>query len=166
MNKKNLLIGFGLIMFLCVSGYLFFVRNITVDQEYEQYFVKEAVPFGEVQYPENRKNFEFEVYTVKEGDTLESIANAYGLDSDSIHQVNGMVYTSVTVGQNLRIPPEDGSLVVVHEGDTLSSIAELYQVKAQKIADFNWLDYPFELEIGSEIFIPGGEFKSPLPDFL
>ena len=46
-------------------------------------------------------------YTVKEGDTLSSIANANGLTSKQLADYNGITNAdSLTIGQVLKIPPK------------------------------------------------------------
>lgn len=95
-------------------------------------------------------------YTVKEGDTLDSLAAEYELSKNSIVWSNSLESEELTVGQTLYIPPADGILVTVSEGDTVESLAEKYEANQQDIKDFNWLDYPFTLKVGELLFIPDG----------
>lgn len=96
-------------------------------------------------------------HIVKEGDTLESIGLEYDLSLDTISWSNkGLDLKNLETGDRVEIPPMDGVLVTVQEGDTVESLASEYSGDAQEIADFNWLDYPYDLEVGSEIFIPYG----------
>lgn len=98
-----------------------------------------------------------EYHVVKEGGTLEDIALRYDLSLDSIRWTNEEInFEELKSGDRVEIPPMDGVLVTVDEGDTIESLAEEYTGDAQEIADFNWLDYPYDLEVGSEIFIPYG----------
>ena len=107
---------------------------------------------------------EVEEYVVKEGDTLSSIASAFYLKVNTIKVANDMTSDDIEVGETLRIPPMDGVLVIIKEGDTLASLAEEYDTDSEVIADFNWLDYPFDLEVGTEIFIPEKEVETTNTD--
>jgi murein DD-endopeptidase MepM/ murein hydrolase activator NlpD len=64
-------------------------------------------------------------------------------------------------GQKLEIPPSDGVIIEVSAGDTLAGLAKKYNANEQAIADFNWLDYPFELTEGETLFIPDGKMPAP-----
>lgn len=94
-------------------------------------------------------------YTVKEGDTVESIAEEFELQVETILFANDYeVGQELMVGEIVKVPPADGILVEVEEGDTLESIANSFEVDAQNIADYNWLEEPFELEVGMVLFVP------------
>ena len=47
-------------------------------------------------------------YTVKDGESLESIASRYGVTVDQIRWSNGLSTTNITPGQNLMIPSVAG----------------------------------------------------------
>jgi murein DD-endopeptidase MepM/ murein hydrolase activator NlpD len=112
--------------------------------------------------PKDRERRSVEEYIVKGGDTLSTIAEYYGISTESILWANDMSSTDyIKPGQKLEIPPSDGVLVTVESGDTLSSLAEKYDANDQAIADFNWLDYPFTLEEGETLFIPDGTMPAP-----
>lgn len=65
-------------------------------------------------------------YTVVSGDTLESVASSYGLDSAYLAEYNGILETALNAGQVLRIPVTDiaalflTSFTVNYEDQTLS----------------------------------------------
>ncbi len=44
-------------------------------------------------------------YTVQAGDTLGSIAQAFGISVDALQQANSLTSTLLTVGQSLQVPP-------------------------------------------------------------
>ncbi len=114
------------------------------------------------QIPKDRVRMDAEKYIVKTGDTISSIASDYGLEIDSILWSNDLNEDSVIgPGDVLEIPPGNGLSVEVASGDTLDSLAEKYNANPQMIIDVNWLDYPFELKAGQEIFIPDGEKPAP-----
>ena len=83
------------------------------------------------------------VYTVKSGDTLSSIAKKYNTTWQKIYEVNKKVIGSnpnlIRVGIKLTIPKEQQNInyYVVKSGDTLSSIAKKYNTTWQKIYNDN-----------------------------
>lgn len=104
-----------------------------------------------------------EEYIVKRGDTVSSIAESYGISTESVEWANDLTSSStINPGDTLKIPPSDGVLVVVEDGDTIYSLAKKYEASDQAIADFNWIDYPFTLTVGDEIFIPNGKEPTPV----
>lgn len=112
--------------------------------------------------PQDRARRSVEEYIVKGGDTLSTIAEYYGISTESILWANNMRETDyIKPGQTLEIPPSDGVLVTVASGDTLAGLASKYEANEQAIADFNWLDYPFTLEQGEKLFIPDGRMPAP-----
>jgi len=151
MNKNNfstkkILIILLFIIFLATI--LFFYLDFTKKQstELDKNAVKDT----------GTEEVVMDTYTVQEGDTLEDIASQYGISVETVKWANNLTSDSVEIGTELIIPPMDGVFVTVKEGDTLDSIAEEYSVDEQVIADFNWLDYPYSLTVGEELFIPGG----------
>ena len=110
--------------------------------------------------PKDRERRAVEEYIVKNGDTLSSIAQDWDVTVDTIKWANNLTSDLVRPGQTLDIPPSDGVLVTVKKGDTLSSLAKKYSASDQAIAEFNWLDYPFTLEAGTQLFIPEGKMPT------
>jgi murein DD-endopeptidase MepM/ murein hydrolase activator NlpD len=113
--------------------------------------------------PKDRERRAVEEYIVKTGDTLSTIAEDWGVTVETVKWANDLSSDLVRPGQKLDIPPSDGVLVTVKSGDTLSGLAEKYSANEQAIADFNWLDYPFILKEGTQLFIPEGRMPSPTP---
>lgn len=101
-------------------------------------------------------------HKVKDGDTLSSLAQKYGVSSDSIRWSNGLnTWSGLTVGADLLIPPINGIVYTVESGDTPESLAEEYRASKQKIIAFN--DAELEgLSVGENIVIPGGEPPAPV----
>lgn len=114
--------------------------------------------------PKDRARRSTEEYIVKGGDTLSSIAASYdNLNVESILWANDMNENSyIKPGDKLLIPPSNGVLVKVASGDTIYTLAKKYSASDQAIVDFNWLDYPFTLTAGQEIFIPDGKKPKPV----
>ncbi len=111
-------------------------------------------PFSKESY--NKEEMSTDIYTILKGDTLNSIASEYGITVETIKWANNLSSDSVEPGQELIIPSLDGVFITVNENDTLASIAKEYSGNEQDIVDFNFLDYPFTLVVGQELFIPGG----------
>lgn len=113
--------------------------------------------------PKDRGRRGVEEYVVKSGDTISSIAAYWNLDTESLLWANDMTKKDyIKPGQVLQIPEADGVMVTVKSGDTLASLAKKYEAAEQAIADSNWLDYPFKLTKGQELFIPGGSMPVPI----
>lgn len=108
--------------------------------------------------PKDRPRRYVEQYTVKGGDTLSKIAQYYEIKVETLLWANNLSEKSVIKpGTVLQIPPRDGVLVVVKKGDTLESLAKKYSADAADIVDHNWLEKPYKLTVGSELFLPNGE---------
>ncbi len=116
-------------------------------------------------------------YVIKEGDTLQSIADQFKLGPDGVLLLldqnpdimkNGGVYY---VGQSLKIPPEGAILNTatpiplslgrgtkiqyqVLPGDTLAGIAAKFNSTTDQIISLNKLDNPNALQAGQTLQIP------------
>ena len=110
--------------------------------------------------PKERERRGVETYIVMNGDTLSIIGQRYGISIETIKWANNLTSDVVKPGQELDIPPADGVLIKVAKNETLSSIAKKYNGNEQSIADFNWLDYPFTLTEGQDLFIPEGSMPA------
>jgi len=100
-------------------------------------------------------------YKVQEGDTVSSIAEKFGVSTDTIRWQNDLASKdSIKVGQTLEILPVTGVAHKVKKGDTVYSIAKYYDTEAQGIVDFPFNsfvnDETFELAIGQTIVVPEG----------
>ncbi len=101
---------------------------------------------------------EVEKHTVQEGDTLSTIAEAYGLSLSTILWANELTFRStIRPGQELTIPPVDGVMYTVKNGDTVNSIAKKYNAEAETIVAYNKLADANDLSVGEALLIPGGE---------
>jgi murein DD-endopeptidase MepM/ murein hydrolase activator NlpD len=102
-------------------------------------------------------------YTVQAGDTVQSIAEHFGLQPTTISWANPAIEDApdlLQIGQEVVILPVDGALHKVSEDDTLASIAEEYKVEPEAIATckYNRLELPDPLIVeGQRLIIPGGE---------
>jgi len=99
-------------------------------------------------------------YTVKQGDTLQKIADQFGISVDTIKWANDLKRDALAINQTLKIPPVTGIVYKVKEGDTIYSVAKKYRVDAQNIVNFPFNDFTdldtFALAIGQTLIVPGG----------
>jgi murein DD-endopeptidase MepM/ murein hydrolase activator NlpD len=100
-------------------------------------------------------------YTVLPGDTVSSIAEKFGVSTDTILWQNNLTSKDrIKSGNVLDILPITGVSHKVNKGDTVYSIAKKYDSSAQAIVDFPYNtfvnDETFELAIGQVIIVPDG----------
>ncbi|MGB9723637.1 MAG: peptidoglycan DD-metalloendopeptidase family protein [Chloroflexia bacterium] len=103
-------------------------------------------------------------YTVAAGDTLEALAERFGVADYTIFWVNKLrTPRDLRPGMVLTIPPLSGAPHLVQPGETLESIADIYGVRPGNIVGYppNGLRYPYHLEVGQEIFVPGAVVDIP-----
>jgi surface antigen len=94
-------------------------------------------------------------YTVKDGETVESIAAQHSITPDTIKWANGLTTSTVPAGKVLTILPVDGVHYTVKPGDTVESIATKFNTTPQNITSFNDLELS-GLVNGAKIVLPGG----------
>lgn len=98
------------------------------------------------------------VYTVKSGDSLWSIAKKFNTTVDDLKKANNLTSNSLSIGQKLVIPGKKEStsnnVYTVQKGDSLYSIAKKYGITMQEIMDFN--------NLGSTILTVGQVLKIPV----
>lgn len=94
-------------------------------------------------------------YTAKEGDTVQSIAAAYNVSTQTIQWANNLTSDTVEAGKQVTVPPLDGVVYTVKAGDTAESIAQKYGADAKRIVSYNDLELSGVKE-GQKIVLPGG----------
>jgi len=105
-----------------------------------------------------------QIYHVKKGDTLSTIASSYHVSMMTLWWANKSAMKSKTdlhIGQLLKVPPTNGLVVTVAATDTLDSLAAKYDVAPQGILDINQLTDP-TLVVGQVLIIPGA-LGAPIP---
>lgn len=107
------------------------------------------------------------VYTVEEGDTMESIAATIsGLTTDQIRWSNGLVDTAISPGDTLYLPSVPGIVYTVKAGDTLDSIVATYGSTKEQIISANSMDDETVTE-GMKIVLPGGTLpETQRPEYV
>ncbi len=99
-------------------------------------------------------------YVVEKGDTLSTVADKFGISTDTIRWANSLKTDDISIGDALKIPPVTGIVYKVQEGDTVQSIAKKYKTDAQKIVNFPFNDFAdlesFALNVGQTLIVPDG----------
>ena len=101
-------------------------------------------------------------YTVQPGDTAQSIAEAFDLQSTTILWSNPDIEDVpdlLRIGQKVIILPVDGVYHTVVEDDTLESIAEEYKAEVEAITSLSYnVLYPplYRIQQGIQLIVPGG----------
>ena len=105
-----------------------------------------------------------EIYVVKKGDTIYSIAQKYSVSAEKIIADNELTENDVNnlvVGQTLVILKNDVTYKVV-SGDTLFNIAKKYSVTLTELFKANpEITNPLNLQVGQEIIIPYSNLNKP-----
>ena len=99
-------------------------------------------------------------YTIKEGDTLNSIAQKFFITTYDINKLNGLNQTIIT-GKELKLPlPQykinaiDKGVYIVKKGDTLSRIALDFHLRSKHLIRFNQLNSKGSIKIGQKLVLP------------
>src|SRR3989344_3672914 len=100
-------------------------------------------------------------YEVQEGDNVASIAEKFGISTETVLWQNNLdAKSKIKIGQNLQILPVTGMSHKVSKGDTVYSIAKKYDTSPQAVVDFPFNafvnDETFELAIGQIVIVPDG----------
>lgn len=106
-------------------------------------------------------------YTVQKGDTLSTVAQKFGISTNTIKWQNSLTSDSLTVGDTLEILSVTGVAYKVNRGDTIYTIAKKLDTDPQKIVDFPFNDFAnpetFSLVEGQILMVPDGVKPSEQP---
>ncbi len=95
-------------------------------------------------------------YAVRDGDTLGSIAQVFGVDILSLVAQNGLDNADLLVtGRELAIPGQSREHVV-QAGQTLATIAQQYDVDLPTLLAANAFEDPNLVRVGTPLIIPAG----------
>ena len=120
------------------------------------------------------------IYTVRKGDTLQSIAKRHGITLAALRSQNNINANNIKIGQQLKIGPDKGGAVAIEKknsakevapdpkptvvqakrtyrvksGDTLWSVAARYGTTAEKLRKANKLAAKKPIKPGQELIIP------------
>ncbi len=130
----------------------------------ENNLTSNTLQIGEVLRIPTKEIYEEEenIYIVKKGDSLYSIANKYNTTVDELKRINNLTSNILSIGQVLKLPSDKASNVekeentisyTVQKGDSLYSIARKYNTTIDRIKDLNNLTTKL-LSIGQVLLIP------------
>lgn len=106
-------------------------------------------------------------YTVAKGDTLSTVAQKFGISTNTIKWQNNLTSDTLNVGDTLEILPVTGVAYKVVRGDTIYTIAKKLDTDPQKIVDFPFNDFAnpetFSLVDGQMLIVPDGVKPSEQP---
>jgi LysM repeat protein len=130
----------------------------------ENNLTSNTLQIGEVLRIPTKEIYEEEenIYIVKKGDSLYSIANKYNTTVDELKRINNLTSNILSIGQVLKLPSDNASNVekeentisyTVQKGDSLYSIARKYNTTIDRIKDLNNLTTNL-LSIGQVLLIP------------
>lgn len=105
-----------------------------------------------------------DLYVVKKGDTLWSIARKYSISVDELKRLNDLDNNMLSIGQVLRVSGDaatNNDIYIVKSGDTLYSIASRYGISVDNLKKYNNLTGNV-LSIGEQLYIPTGQISEDL----
>ena len=104
------------------------------------------------------------IHIVQVGDTITSISDFYSIKKDLIIKLNNLNDENyIYVGQNLKISDSikqrknnydlNNSYHIVQKGENLTEISSKYGLKFKELIEFNNLQNPDSIEVGSKLFL-------------
>lgn len=104
-------------------------------------------------------------YTIKQGDTLYSVAKKHGLTVADLQSHNKNLNTSISIGQNITIPAKGQKaqasakpiIHIVKKGETLYSISRNYNVSVDAIIAYNNFANN-SISVGQKVKIPSSNY--------
>ena len=105
---------------------------------------------------------DYDIYIVKSGDSLYSIAQRYGVSVNDLIEANNLSTTNLKIGDQLLIPKQKESNYItykVKQGDSLYQIAQKYGITVNEIKNTNNLTSNL-LQIGETLLIPTKKAES------
>lgn len=127
-----------------------------IQENYKEYVDAVVKAIKETFKPQNQN---FVTYVVKNGDTLWSIAQRFGVSVETLRRANGIYSDMLRIGQIIKIPRESIAykdeyiMYAVQPGDTLWAIARRFQTTVDSIMVANNLTSNM-LMIGQQLKIP------------
>lgn len=108
------------------------------------------------------------IHKVQKGETLSSIAEKYGISTDTIRWANDLKSVhDLSIGQELKILPVTGVAHTVKKGETIYTIAKKYSANPQAIVDFPFNDFidpsAFTLAVDATVIVPDGAKPAEIP---
>ncbi len=101
------------------------------------------------------------VYVTQNGDTLQSVAQKFNLNPNTIVWANNLKTADIKPGWDLIILPINGVKVTVGDNDTLPDIAKKYNADINQIISYNNLADDSDTVPGQILIIPNGVMPAP-----
>lgn len=99
-------------------------------------------------------------YVIKDGDTLQKIADYYGISVTKLKEYNGITNENLDVGMIINIPYESPlEYYQVKEGDDLYSIATKNSIPVEFLAKLNGLKVGEYIYPKQELLVPKNSYK-------
>ena len=102
---------------------------------------------------------DIQAYTAQAGDTVTSVAQKFGITSDSIRWSNNLTGDILPLGTKLAIPPINGVVYNVKDGDTVDSLATKFSANAAQIIAYNDAESS-GIFTGEQVLIPNGQVQN------
>lgn len=117
-------------------------------------------PLGNIAEAQEVKSARITTYTVREGDTLSEIADAFHISAATLIWANDIQRAdTIKPGQVLVILPMTGVQYTVKRGDTIGGIVKKFGGDTEEIIRINRLPLDGTLVAGETILIPDGELR-------
>ncbi len=96
-------------------------------------------------------------YSVAPGDTLQELAQRFGISTDTLVWANALSDPDrLSPGQELTVLPVSGVVHVVSEGESVAGLAERYGINPQTLIRANGLVEPYALHVNDRLVVPNG----------
>ncbi len=93
---------------------------------------------GSVLKVPNNESLAFDFYEIKQGDTITSLANKYGIDPIILLAINGLdPQDYLYPGQYILVPKEGVVLYITRPGDSLQSVSKAYNTNPEDVIVYN-----------------------------
>ena len=127
-------------------------------KEYVEAVIKAVMEYKGLKYVPPKEEQKSDVYIVKLGDTLWTIAKNNGITVQKLKEINNLSSNLLKVGQTLKLKDDELSdeYYIVKSGDNLWNIAKKYNTTVQDIKTINNLKTDV-LKVGQKLIIPPEE---------
>lgn len=117
---------------------------------------------GAINFSEGLKQGgQISVYLVQEGDNLGAIAELFSVSVNTIKWANDLKSSTIRPGQELVILPVTGIQYTIKNGGSLRDVVKKYGGSLEEAAEYNGIGADEELEKGTVVIIPNGEYAVP-----
>jgi len=125
-------------------------------ENFAEAVVRAVLEYINVDY---QPSIDSDIYVVKNGDTLWSIAKKYNISVNDLKNLNNLTNNLLNIGQTLKVTDDNifnNDVYIVKSGDTLYGIANQYDITVDELKNYNNL-VSNSLSIGQELLIPKGQ---------